>query len=71
MVLKTKLAFEIWTGIVLLIIVIGGVAGVTLLLGNDVAPLIRTQANNPSASPLFSESDIQNASEDIGSLFQP
>lgn len=74
MILKTKLAFEIWTGIVLLIVIIGGVAGVTLMLGNDVTPLIRTQVNNSSTSlspsSLLSETDIQKASEDITSLFK-
>lgn len=48
MTLNNKLAFEIWVGIVVLVIVIGGVAGVTLMLDNDAtSSLTRTQANNP------------------------
>lgn len=70
MILKTKLAFEIWTGIVLLILVIGGVAGVTLMMGTDITPLIRTQVSNPSPTPLISESDVQGVAEDITSLFK-
>ncbi len=67
MILNTKLAFEIWAGIVVLIIVIGGVAGATLMLGNDVTPLLtRTQVNNPTptptATPFLSNSAIQDAS---------
>ena len=65
MTLNTKLAFEIWTGIVLLIVVIGGVAGVTLLMDNNATSVLtRTQANNPQPSPssFLSESEIQNAS---------
>lgn len=70
MVLNTKLAFEIWAGIVILIVVIGGVAGLTLMLGNDVTPLLtRTQVNNPTptptVTPLISDSAIQNASVGI------
>lgn len=75
MTLNNKLAFEIWIGIVVLIIVIGGVAGVTLMFGNtDVTPLlIRTQVDSPasssaplpSATPFVSDSTIQNVSSDI------
>ena len=75
MTLNNKLAFEIWIGIVVLIIVIGGVAGVTLMFGNtDVTPLLtRTQVDNPvasgtpvpSATPFVSNSTIKNVSADI------
>jgi uncharacterized iron-regulated membrane protein len=75
MTLNNKLAFEIWIGIVVLIIVIGGVAGVTLMFGNnDVTPLLtRTQVDRPassntpapSATPFVSDSTIQNVSSDI------
>lgn len=71
MVLNTKLAFEIWAGIVVLIIVIGGAAGFTLM-GNDVTNLlIKTQVNNAeptvsaSPSPLLSDFAILSASDDI------
>ena len=69
MLLKTKLAFEIWAGIALLIVVIGGAAGFTLL-GSDVTPLLTTQVNipQPSAQPLFSESEILNVSDDISGV---
>ncbi len=65
MTLNTKLAFEIWAGVVVLIIAIGSVAGLTLMLGNDVTPLlVKTQLNNPNTSPapLLQESLVQNAS---------
>lgn len=64
MTLNTKLAFEIWVGIVMLIVVIGGVAGVTLMMDNDASSLLRTQVNNPqpSATPFLSQSEIQSAS---------
>lgn len=57
MTLNNKLAFEIWVGIVVLVIVVGGVAGVTLMLDNDAtSSLTRTQVNNavqkPTATPL-------------------
>lgn len=55
MTLSNKLAFEIWVGIIVLVIVIGGVAGVVLMVGNNkTASLARTQANSPvsSAAPL-------------------
>lgn len=55
MTLNNKLAFEIWVGIVVLVIVIGGVAGVTLMLDNDAtSSLTRTQVNIPAASPTAS-----------------
>ncbi len=61
MTLNSKLAFEIWAGIVALVLVVGGAAGVTLLLGDqDVASLVRTQVNNPNSS-FASESDINGA----------
>lgn len=48
MTLNNKLAFEIWVGIVVLVIVIGGIAGVTLMIGSDAtSSLTRTQTNNP------------------------
>jgi hypothetical protein len=69
MTLNTKLAFEIWAGIVLLIIVVGGIAGATLMFGNDVTPLLQTQVNNPtptpSATPFLSDSAIQSASQGV------
>lgn len=72
MLLNTKLAFEIWTGIVLLIVVIGGVAGFTLISGNDLTPLLtKTQVNTnptPSSSPLLSNSAILNVSTDISGV---
>lgn len=50
MTLNNKLAFEIWVGIVVLVIVIGGAAGVTLMLDNDAtSSLTRTQVNNPAS----------------------
>ena len=50
MTLNNKLAFEVWVGIVVLVIVIGGVAGVTLMLDNDAtSSLTRTQANSTSS----------------------
>lgn len=70
MLLKTKLAFEIWAGIVLLIVVIGGAAGFTLM-GNDITPLLtKTQVNipEPSAQPLLSESEILHVSDDISNV---
>lgn len=86
MTLNNKLAFEIWVGIVVLVIVIGGVAGVTLMLDNDAtSSLTRTQANNPAASPtpdttiaavpsskpFASQDEITNAATSVGSLFAP
>lgn len=80
MTLNHKLAFEIWVGIVVLIIVIGGVAGVTLMLGNaPTGSLVRTQANNPfdaarlpggqaQGKPLSPDA-ISDAARQIGSLF--
>ncbi len=70
MTLNSKLAFEIWAGIVVLVIVIGGIAGVTLMIGDDTtAPLVRTQvaAPSPSASPtpFVSSEDIAGASAGI------
>lgn len=71
MTLNNKLAFEIWAGIVVLVIVIGGIAGVTLMIGNDAtAPLVRTQVANPtvaSASPVpfLSDEEIIGASSGI------
>ncbi|HLC49576.1 MAG TPA: hypothetical protein VJI96_04310 [Candidatus Andersenbacteria bacterium] len=64
MLLHTKLAFEIWTGIVLLIIVIGGAAGF-VLMKNDVTDLVQTKANNPSSDSAFSKSALYSASLDI------
>lgn len=68
MVLNNKLAFEVWVGIVVLVAVVGGVAGVTLVLDNDtVSSLTRTQANSsavssiPSVSPFISQDEITNA----------
>ncbi|MEK7499739.1 MAG: hypothetical protein AAB649_03985 [Patescibacteria group bacterium] len=71
MLLNTKLAFEIWTGIILLIVVIGGVAGFTLISGNDLRPLLTksqvdtTPVSAPAPSPLLSESVILDASSNI------
>ncbi len=78
MTLNNKLAFEIWVGIVILVIGIGGIAGVTLMLNNEatssIIPLIQTQANNPARStpvpsPAFaSEGDINAAASIMGAL---
>lgn len=70
MTLNNKLAFEIWAGIVVLVIVIGGIAGVTLMIGNDAtAPLVRTQVTNPtvtaSPAPFISDEDVAGASAGI------
>lgn len=67
MTLNTKLAFEIWAGIVVLIIVIGGMAGATLMFGGDAASLLtRTQVNSPTSTPnptpFLSDSAIQDVS---------
>ncbi len=77
MTLNNKLAFEIWVGIVVLVIVIGGVAGVTLMLDNDAtSSLTRTQVNNPVVSstptkPFASQDEITNAATSVGALFAP
>jgi hypothetical protein len=80
MTLNNKLAFEVWVGIVVLVVVIGGVAGVTLMLdGNDAATLTRTQANVPSTpttsptaapvvTPFISTDAIVGASAGIDAL---
>ncbi len=70
MTLNNKLAFEIWAGIVVLVIVIGGIAGVTLMIGNDAtAPLVRTQVANPTMTPspipFLSDEEIIGASSGI------
>lgn len=80
MTLNNKVAFEVWAGIVLLIVVIGGVAGVTLLFGKvDVTPLLtKTQVVNslpvaPSVeptpevqpTPFVSTQDAENVSTSI------
>ncbi len=69
MLLNTKLAFEIWVGIVVLIIAIGGIAGITLLFSDETIPLLtRTQLNNadsPAPTPFVSEVEILNVSQDI------
>lgn len=51
MTLNNKLAFEIWVGIVVLVIVVGGIAGVTLLVNDEAAPSVKTQAAVPVESP--------------------
>lgn len=51
MTLNNKLAFEIWVGIVVLVIVVGGIAGVTLLVNNGGADSVKTQAAVPVESP--------------------
>ncbi|OGY30949.1 MAG: hypothetical protein A2805_04120 [Candidatus Andersenbacteria bacterium RIFCSPHIGHO2_01_FULL_46_36] len=74
MTLNNKLAFEIWVGIVVLVIVIGGVAGVTLMLDNDAtSSLTRTQVNNPvsTSKPFASQDEISDAATSVGSLFAP
>ncbi|MDA1168950.1 MAG: hypothetical protein O3A36_01270 [bacterium] len=74
MLLKTKLAFEIWSGIVLLIVVIGGVAGFTLISGNDLTPLLtKSQVNTQTeeqapASSLLLQSDILNVATSISDV---
>lgn len=75
MTLNHKLAFEIWVGIVVLIIVIGGVAGLTLMFDNSAtSSLVRTQANNPfdaaQGKPLSPDA-IAGAARQIGSLLTP
>lgn len=66
MTLNNKLAFEIWVGIVLLIVLIGGVAGATLLLDHDATSVLtRTQVNAPKASSL---PGTQEAATAIGSV---
>lgn len=69
MTLNNKLAFEIWVGIVLLVIVIGGVAGVTLMFDNNAtSSLTRTQTSNPVSRPFVSQNAIDNASAGISTL---
>ena len=70
MTLNEKMAFEVWTGFIVLVVLIGSVAGATLLLTNSsTSNQVKTQANNstpaPSATPFASDSDIQNAASGI------
>lgn len=70
MTLNEKMAFEVWTGLVVLVVLIGSVAGATLLLSNSsTSNQVKTQANNsspsPSVIPFASESDIQHAASGI------
>ncbi|MEO6077829.1 MAG: hypothetical protein ABIP54_03510 [Candidatus Andersenbacteria bacterium] len=67
MTLNEKMAFEVWTGIIVLVVLIGSVAGATLLLTNSsVSTQVKTQVNSkPSPTPFASASDIQSASQGI------
>jgi uncharacterized membrane protein len=67
MTLNEKMAFEVWTGLVVLVVLIGSVAGATLLLTNSsTSNQVKTQANNkPSPTPFASASDIQSAGQGI------
>ncbi len=80
MTLNNKLAFEIWVGIVVLVIVIGGIAGVILMIGNDAtSSLTRTQVNNPTSTSkvtvtheLFASQDqIRDVAITVSSLVAP
>ncbi len=70
MTLNEKMAFEVWTGMIVLVAIIGSVAGATLLLTNSsTSNQVKTQANNaspsPSITPFASSADIQNAAPGI------
>ncbi len=70
MTLNEKMAFEVWAGFVVLIVLVGSVAGATLLLTNSsTSNQVKTEANNPtpspSVAPFASDSDIQGAASGI------
>ncbi len=69
MTLNEKVAFEVWTGLAVLVVVVGAVAGATLLLSNPTTTnQVKTQANNATSTPsapFASQSDISNAASGI------
>ncbi|OGY36687.1 MAG: hypothetical protein A3E36_03880 [Candidatus Andersenbacteria bacterium RIFCSPHIGHO2_12_FULL_45_11b] len=68
MVLNEKMAFEVWSGFIVLVVLIGSVAGATLLLSNSsTSNQVKTQINknSPTPVPFASDSDIQGAASSI------
>ena len=68
MVLNEKMAFEVWSGFIVLVVLIGSVAGATLLLSNSsTSNQVKTQINknSPTPSPFASDSDIRDAASSI------